>query len=205
VPLSRHLGTLTSWNPLGHSRPVTGVNSASNRNEYQVYPGGKGGQCVRLTTYHHTVPLSRHLGTLTSWNPLGHSRPVTGLLYLLIVTRCTVQLWKLYRLLMTTLVYHFWVIWVGFLILWRTWLLSSSRQSYEPPNFHEQEKRKSWIFRVPPHLRVSPQTVIWLAMGKKPCLSHQQAILWWTACVEERLVTILTILGHNRALWLLGI
>jgi len=23
------------------------------------------------------------LGTLTSWNPLGHSRPVTGLLYLL--------------------------------------------------------------------------------------------------------------------------
>jgi len=28
------------------------------------------------------VPLSWHLGTLTSWNPLGHSRPVTGLLYL---------------------------------------------------------------------------------------------------------------------------
>jgi hypothetical protein len=25
--------------------------------------------------------LSRNLGTLTSWNPLGHSRPVTGLLY----------------------------------------------------------------------------------------------------------------------------
>ena len=23
------------------------------------------------------------MGTLTSWNPLGHSRPVTGLLYLL--------------------------------------------------------------------------------------------------------------------------
>jgi hypothetical protein len=29
------------------------------------------------------VPLSRNLGTLTSWNPLGHSGPVTGLLYLL--------------------------------------------------------------------------------------------------------------------------
>jgi hypothetical protein len=26
--------------------------------------------------------MSRNLGTLTSWNPLGHSRPVTGLLYL---------------------------------------------------------------------------------------------------------------------------
>jgi hypothetical protein len=49
----------------------SGVDSASNRNEYQVYPGGKGGRCVRLTTYHHTVPLSRNLGTLTSWNALG--------------------------------------------------------------------------------------------------------------------------------------
>ena len=29
-------------------------------------PGGKGGRCVRLTTYHHTVPLSRNLGALTS-------------------------------------------------------------------------------------------------------------------------------------------
>jgi hypothetical protein len=27
------------------------------------------------------VPLSCNLGTLTTWNPLGHYRPVTGLLY----------------------------------------------------------------------------------------------------------------------------
>ena len=61
-----------------------GIDSASNRNEYQEhFQGGKGGRCVRLKTYHHSVPLSRNLGTLTSWNPLGHSRPVTGLLYLL--------------------------------------------------------------------------------------------------------------------------
>ena len=32
--------------------------------------------------YHHPVLLSWNLGTLTSWNPLGHSRPVMGLLYL---------------------------------------------------------------------------------------------------------------------------
>ena len=32
--------------------------------------------------YHHPLPLSWNLGTLTSWNPLGHSRTVTGLLYL---------------------------------------------------------------------------------------------------------------------------
>jgi len=56
------------------------VDSASNRNEYQEhFLGGKG---VRLTTYHHPVPLSRNLGTLTSWKPLGHSRPLMGLLCL---------------------------------------------------------------------------------------------------------------------------
>ena len=61
-----------------------GVDSASNRNEYQEYfLGGKGGRCVRLATYHHPVPLSRNLGTLTSWSPLGPSGPVTGLICLL--------------------------------------------------------------------------------------------------------------------------
>ena len=41
----------------------------------------KGGRCVRLTPYHHPVPLSRNLGTLTSWDHLGLSRPVMGLLF----------------------------------------------------------------------------------------------------------------------------
>jgi len=54
--------------------------SASNRNITGIFPGGKGGRCVRLITYHHPVPLSRHLGVLTSWNRLGLSRPVMGLL-----------------------------------------------------------------------------------------------------------------------------
>ena len=45
-----------------------------------VFPWGNGGRCVRLTTYHQPVPLSRNLGALTSWNPLGLSRPVMGLL-----------------------------------------------------------------------------------------------------------------------------
>jgi len=42
---------------------------------------GWSGQCVKLTTYHHPVPLSRNLETLTSWNTLGQSRLVMGLLY----------------------------------------------------------------------------------------------------------------------------
>jgi len=40
---------------------------------------GKCGRCLRLTTIPPPVPFSRNLGTLTSLNPLGHSRPVTGL------------------------------------------------------------------------------------------------------------------------------
>ena len=50
------------------------------------FPGGKGGRCVRLTT------LPWNLGTLTSWNPLGHSRPVTGLIYFYLVTVVTVTI-----------------------------------------------------------------------------------------------------------------
>jgi len=39
-----------------------------------------GAQCWQPS--HFPVPLSWNLGILTSWNPLGHSRPGTGLLYL---------------------------------------------------------------------------------------------------------------------------
>ena len=35
----------------------------------------------------HSVPLSRNLGALTSWNPLGLSRPVMGLLYLYLIQK----------------------------------------------------------------------------------------------------------------------
>jgi hypothetical protein len=57
------------------------VNSAS-KNEYQDNPGGTGGWCVRLTTNHLHVLLSRNLGALTSWNPVGLFRPVMRQLYL---------------------------------------------------------------------------------------------------------------------------
>ena len=39
------------------------------------------------------MPLSCNLGTLTSWNPLGHSRPVTGLLYLYLFTEINVKVY----------------------------------------------------------------------------------------------------------------
>jgi len=57
-----------------------GVDSVSNRDEYQEYfLGGKGGRCVGLTTL---CRMSWILGASTSWNPQGLSRPVMGLLYL---------------------------------------------------------------------------------------------------------------------------
>ena len=62
---------------LGSTNPLVKM---STRN----IPGGKGGRCVKLTTYHDTVPLSRNLGALTSQNPVGLFRPVTGQLYLYI-------------------------------------------------------------------------------------------------------------------------
>ena len=60
---------------LGFTQPLTEMSTGS-------ISWGKGGRFLRLTTYHHPVPLSRNLGTLISWNPLGLARPVTGLLYL---------------------------------------------------------------------------------------------------------------------------
>ena len=62
INMSHNLGTLTSWNPLGHFRPVTGL-------------------------LYLFINMSLNLGTLTSWNPLGHFRPVTGLLYLYLYYR----------------------------------------------------------------------------------------------------------------------
>jgi len=50
------------------------------------FPEGEGGRCVRLTTYQHSVPLSRNLGALTFWNPLGTSRPVMGLIFFIFFT-----------------------------------------------------------------------------------------------------------------------
>jgi len=39
---------------------------------------------LKADNLHHSVPLSRNLVALTSWNPLGLSRPVMGQIYLFI-------------------------------------------------------------------------------------------------------------------------
>jgi hypothetical protein len=43
---------------------------------------------VRLTTYHHIVPMSRNLGALTLLDPSGHAWPVMGVLYLYLCCCC---------------------------------------------------------------------------------------------------------------------
>ena len=71
------------WHNPSDRTMALGVDSSCNRIHVPgVFPGCKGGRCVGLTTYHHPVPLSRNLGTLTSWNPQSPSGPVMGLLYL---------------------------------------------------------------------------------------------------------------------------
>jgi len=48
---------------------------------------GKGGRCVRLTTYHpHSAERQENPGPLTYPVPLGPPRPVAGDLYLLPLT-----------------------------------------------------------------------------------------------------------------------
>jgi hypothetical protein len=62
---------------LGSTQPLTEM---STRN---ISWGGKGGQCVGLTTLPSFMcRLSRNLEASTSWNPKGLSRPVMGLLLL---------------------------------------------------------------------------------------------------------------------------
>jgi hypothetical protein len=75
-------GVARAFSVTSDSSMRPGFDSASE-NEYQANPGGKGGRCVRLTTYHLHVPMSRNLGALTSWNPAGLFRPLMGRLYLL--------------------------------------------------------------------------------------------------------------------------
>jgi len=50
------------------------------------------------------MPLSWNLGTLTSWNPLGYSRPVTGLIYLLPIGYSITEL--LYNTAGCTILFH---------------------------------------------------------------------------------------------------
>jgi hypothetical protein len=54
-----------------------GVDSAS-KNDYQVNPGGKSGRCVRLTTYHLHVPMSRKSGGLNLLEPCGPVQACNG-------------------------------------------------------------------------------------------------------------------------------
>ena len=56
-----------------------GVDSASNRNEYQEYfLGGKGGRCVVLTTCHLHVPIVLKSGSLNLLEPSGPVQACNG-------------------------------------------------------------------------------------------------------------------------------
>jgi hypothetical protein len=60
---------------LGSTQPLMKVSTRD-------VPVGKGGRCVRLTTYHNILPMSRNLGALTLLDPSGPAWPVMGVIYL---------------------------------------------------------------------------------------------------------------------------
>jgi hypothetical protein len=71
-------------NPLGRTMVLGSTQPLKEMCTRCIFWGVKAAGAERWQPYHHPVPLSWNLGTLTSWNPLGHSRPVTGHLYLYI-------------------------------------------------------------------------------------------------------------------------
>jgi hypothetical protein len=66
-------------NTSGHTVALGSIRP-HNRNEYQGYlPGGKGGQCIGLTTLPPScADCLEILGASTSWSAKGLSRPVQG-------------------------------------------------------------------------------------------------------------------------------
>jgi len=54
-----------------------GVDPAS-KNEYQDNPGGKGGRCVRVKTYHIHVPIVKISGGLNHLEPCGPVQACNG-------------------------------------------------------------------------------------------------------------------------------
>jgi hypothetical protein len=74
----------SDWHNPSCRTVAPGVDSASNRNEYQeCFLGGKDGRCLGLTTLPPScVDYLEIWWVSTSWNPVGQSRRVMGLLYL---------------------------------------------------------------------------------------------------------------------------
>ena len=63
-------GVAGDFSVASDSSMCPGVDSAS-KNEYRDTPGGKGGRCVRLTTYHFHVPIVKKSGGLNLLEPCG--------------------------------------------------------------------------------------------------------------------------------------
>jgi hypothetical protein len=81
--------SLTQYFRLRYGR---GVDSASNRNEYQEYfLGGKGGRCVGLKTLPPSCADCLEIWEPDSWNTQGLPRPVMGFLDLYILVLKTTR------------------------------------------------------------------------------------------------------------------
>ena len=70
-------GVAGDFSVASDSSMCPGAYSAS-KNEYRNTPGGKGGRCIRLTTYHLHVPIVKKSGGLNLLEPCGPVQACNG-------------------------------------------------------------------------------------------------------------------------------
>ena len=153
------------------------------------------------------MPLSWNLGTLTSWNPLGHSRPVTGLLYLFFLLNYIFSLSLRGAVLKNCLP----VLCFGasyFLIIFFDSVVQSDVLTVERVSTHEYQKQRvlfcccfvvaylTWIF---PAFEPTPQPLLYrLQMSDALYLNEVSSCVlgeWlgtW-ACVRDRLCVVCSV------------
>ena len=84
------IGIFQWHNPSGRTMALGSTQPLTEMSTRCISWGVKAAGAKGWQPYHHPVPLSWNLGTLTSWNPLGHSRTLTGLLYIFIYSTTNV-------------------------------------------------------------------------------------------------------------------
>ena len=65
--------------PVASDRSMSPGDDSASKSEYQDIPGGRGGWCVRLTTYHHHVPIVKKSGGLNLLETFGPVQTCNGI------------------------------------------------------------------------------------------------------------------------------
>ena len=112
------------------------------------------------------MPLSWNLGTLSSWNPLGHSRLVTGLLYLTLPFK-SYEKWD-------------WHIWLTDLVITVSCIVLLFIYQTHSPHFTTEILHTFWSFVIIPHNEFHQlNTHYYNRFSKLSILTHTHLGLLW--------------------------